>query len=66
VGEVNPNSLQKYVDNLEIKENKTIRYSVMKMSDFKYRKDVRDRFITSVLNSKKQVLIDEHNLLNEN
>ncbi|MEI6249342.1 MAG: transcriptional regulator [bacterium] len=66
VGEVNPNSLQKYVDNLEIKENKTIRYSAMKMSDFKYRKDVRDRFITSVLNSKKQVLIDEHNILNEN
>lgn len=66
VGDVNPNSLQKYVDNLEAKENKSVRYSAMKMSDFKYRKDIRDRFITSVLNSKKQILVDEHNLLNEN
>lgn len=66
VGDVNPNSLQKFVDNLEAKENKSIRYSSMKMSDFKYRKDIRDRFLTSVLNSKKQVLLDEHNILNEN
>lgn len=64
VGDINPNALSKYVDDLEVKEGKSIRYSLMKMSDFKYRMDIRDRFLTSVLNSKKQVLVDENNILN--
>ncbi len=65
VGEVNPNALQKYVDELEIKEGKSIRYTVMSLPDFQYRQQIRDRFAVAIAGSKKQVLVDLHNLLDE-
>jgi hypothetical protein len=65
VGEVNPNALQKYVDELESKENKSIRYTVMSLTDFKYRQQIRDRFAVAIAQSKKQVLVDLHNLLSD-
>lgn len=58
VGEVNQNAIQKYVADLEKKENKDIRYTVMSPTEFKYRRQIKDRFITTVLDSKKQVLLD--------
>lgn len=63
VGEVNPNALQKYVDELEAKENKAIRYAVMSLADFQYRQQIRDRFATAIKQSKKQVVVDKHGLL---
>lgn len=65
VGEVNPNAMQKYVDQLEAKENKSIRYTVMTLPDFQYRQQIRDRFIVAITQSKKQVLVDIHNLLED-
>lgn len=65
VGEVNRNALQKYVDELEKKENKSLRYAVMTAQDFLYRKQIHDRFAVAILKAKKQVLIDEHGLLAE-
>ncbi|HUD10587.1 MAG TPA: transcriptional regulator [Candidatus Saccharimonadales bacterium] len=65
VGDVNPNALQKYVDALEARENKTIRYTIMSLPDFLYRQQIRDRFATAIAQSKKQVLVDQHNLLTE-
>jgi predicted transcriptional regulator len=65
VGDVNQNALQKYVDDLEAKENKSIRYVLMDLNDFRYRQPIRDRFAVAINNSKKQVLVDIHNLLAE-
>ena len=65
VGDVNPNALQRYIDELEARENKTIRYAIMSLSDFLYRQQIRDRFATNIAQSKKQVLVDVHNLLTE-
>lgn len=65
VGEVNLNALQKYVDDLEKKENKNLRYTVMSLADFQYRQQIRDRFAVAILAAKKQVLVDVHNLLSE-
>jgi len=65
VGEVNPNALQKYVDELEAKENKSIRYTVMSLPDFQYRQAINDRFAVGIMNAKKQILVDLHNLLSE-
>ncbi|MEI6755890.1 MAG: transcriptional regulator [bacterium] len=65
VGDVNLNALQKYVDELEAKENKSLRYTTMSLSSFKYRKQINDRFITALLKAKKQVLIDTHNLITD-
>jgi predicted transcriptional regulator len=65
VGEVNLNALQKYIDELETKENKSIRYAVMSLPDFQYRQQINDRFAVGIMNAKKQVLVDLHNLLEQ-
>ena len=63
VGDVNPTQLTKYVNELEKQENKDLRYTVMSPDDFRYRQEVNDRFVTMVLNSKKQVVADKNNLI---
>lgn len=63
VGDVNQNALQKFVSNLEAQENKEIRYTVMPPTEFNYRRQIKDRFITTVLDSKKQVILDKNGTL---
>lgn len=63
VGDVNPNQVAKFVAELEKKEGKEIRYTVMSLDEFNYRRQINDRFIGLVLTSKKQILIDKPNLL---
>jgi len=63
VGDVNPNALQKFVAELESQENKDIRYVHMTSEDFLYRRQIKDRFTTNVLESKKQVLLDKNKIL---
>ena len=63
VGDVNNNALQKFVTELEAQENKDLRYTVMSVTEFAYRRQINDRFITTVLDSKKQVLIDKNGIL---
>lgn len=63
VGDVNTNALQKYVEELEAQENKSIRYTVMSLPSFRYRQQIRDRFAVAIQQAKKQVLVDLHNLL---
>ncbi len=65
VGEVNPNALKKFVDELEAKENKAIRYTVMSLPDFQYRQQIRDRFAVAIVTAKKQIIVDIHNLLEQ-
>lgn len=59
VGDVNQAKLQKFIGALEAKENKEIRYVLFEPSEFDYRRQVKDRFIINVLNSKNQILIDK-------
>ena len=63
VGNVNHNALDKFINELETAENKTIRYSVMSLEEFNYRKTVHDRFVVAVVNSKKQSIIDQDGIL---
>jgi len=63
VGDVNQNALQKFVSNLEAQENKEIRYTVMPPTEFNYRRQIKDRFITTVLDSKKQIILDKNGVL---
>lgn len=64
VGDINPNKLQKFVAELETKEGKEIRYAVLSADDFKYREQIKDRFVSTIKSAKKQVLIDKQQLLN--
>jgi len=63
VGDVNLHALQKFINELETQEGKEIRYTVMPSQEFHYRRQIKDRFITTVLVSKKQVLIDKNGIL---
>lgn len=63
VGEVNQNAVQKFITELETQEGKEIRYTVMPPTEFQYRRQIKDRFLTTVLDSKKQVLIDINSVL---
>jgi len=63
VGDVNHTKTQKFIDELEAKEGKEIRFTVMSRKDFEYRQQVKDRFINGVLSAKSQIVIDKHKLL---
>ncbi len=63
IGSVNNNAVDKYIAGLENDEGKDLRYAVMKLEDFKYRMQIRDKFIAQIINAKKQILIDNKNLM---
>lgn len=63
VGDVNRNALKKYVSELEAQEGKSLRYATMKLPEFQYRLAIKDRFAAAIEQAKKQILVDEHNLL---
>lgn len=63
VGDINQTQLSKFITELEEKEGKEIRYAVMPLSEYRYRDQIKDRFLSDVLASKKQVLVDKHQLI---
>lgn len=62
VGDVNQTKVAKFVEDLELRESKEVRYAVLTPDDFHYRQQVKDRFLAIVLSAKKQVLIDKDNM----
>jgi hypothetical protein len=50
---------------MEKQEGKELRYTVMTLADFRYRQQVRDRFLSQVLGAKAQVLIDRQGLVEQ-
>ena len=63
VGDINQTKLSKFIAELEQREGKEIRYTVMTVQEFIYRQQVNDRFLSLVLAAKKQILIDKKKLL---
>jgi len=63
VGDINQTKLDKYISEMEKKENKDVRYTVMTPKEYKYREKIHDRFLALVLESKRQVLVDKQNIL---
>lgn len=63
VGNTNANAVQKFVSELEKQEGKELRYTVMTLTDFQYRQQVRDRFLGNVLGAKSQIVIDKQGLV---
>lgn len=62
VGDINSSKLAKFIEELEKAESKEIRYTLMKLSDYKYRVQIKDRFISKVLEAKKQIIIADPEL----
>ncbi|MEK7602950.1 MAG: transcriptional regulator [Patescibacteria group bacterium] len=65
VGDVNQTQLSNFIEDLEKRENKDLRYVVMAPKEFTYRRQINDRFIGLALTSKKQILIDKQHVLDE-
>lgn len=63
VGSSNKQKLEKLVKTIELEEGKPISYTVIPESEFKYRLDIKDRFISTVLGGKHTVLTDASGLL---
>lgn len=63
VGDLNQTQVTNYVMELETKEGKELRFTVMDGDEFRYRQEVNDRFLTQVLSSKLQVLVDKSHLI---
>ncbi len=63
VGDINSTQLAKFVSELEQKESKELRYTVMTPKEFGYRRQVNDRFLATVLSSKSQILVDKDHVL---
>ena len=62
VGDINKTKLENFISDLEKAEKKEIRYVVFSESDFKYRKQINDRFTLTVLSAKIQILVDRDDL----
>lgn len=58
VGSMSSNQAAKYITELEAQESKELRYAVMTTDEFTYRQKIKDRFLSLVLESKSQVLLD--------
>ena len=62
VGDVNQAKVARFITELEKSENKELRYTTMPLDTYQYRVQINDRFISNVLNSKKQVIINTEGL----
>jgi hypothetical protein len=58
VGNVNQTKADKFIAELEKSEGKELRYTVLPVDNFRYRRQINDRFISNVLGAKKQVIIN--------
>jgi hypothetical protein len=58
VGSSNKQKLEKLMKTVEMEEGNAVRYTVIPESEFKYRLDIKDRFIVTVLTGKHTVLAD--------
>jgi hypothetical protein len=62
VGDINKTQAHNFMADLEDEEGRELKYAVMPTDEFKYRRDVNDRFITMVDSAKKTVIHDPHGL----
>jgi predicted transcriptional regulator len=63
VGSVSNAQASKYIADLETQESKELRYTVMTTDEFVYRQKIKDRFLSLVLDSKSQIVVDKQHLV---
>jgi hypothetical protein len=62
-GNLNKTQVSKLVKELEDEEGKTLNYSVMSYEDFYYRLSIKDRFVSTIINAKKTIVVDTEKIL---
>lgn len=59
VGQANKDSLRKIIKKFERELGHEVNFTLLSLREFKYRKEVTDRFLYSILENKKVILIDK-------
>lgn len=62
VGAVSEAKVDKFMAELEQAEKKELRYTLLPTDNFKYRLEINDRFLSNVINAKKQVIINTQDI----
>ncbi len=65
VGDIAAAKVKSFIKDVEKQEGREINYSVLSYDEFYYRLSVRDKFITEIMNSKHNVVIDKDKVLNK-
>lgn len=66
VGSPPKSQLRKFIKELEEDEHRTISYSVMSYDDFYYRKSMKDRFVSEIIEGNHKILLDTTGTLEKN
>jgi hypothetical protein len=59
IGKVNRERLERLVHDFERELGAAVRFTVLTIPEFQYRKQVGDKFVYSILDGKKVVIVDE-------
>ena len=62
VGDVNQAKVDRFIAELEKTENKELRYVIMPLETYQYRVQINDRFVSTLKDAKKQVIINSQEL----
>ena len=62
VGNINQPKADKFMAELEQAENKELRYVILPLDNYQYRLQINDRFLTNVLEAKKQIIINSQDI----
>jgi hypothetical protein len=65
VGDVPVSRAEAAISELEKQEGKELRYSIMGVNEWTYRKQVNDKFYAQVMSAKKQIIKDEQELFEQ-
>lgn len=65
VGNITPVKVKILIKAIEKNEGREINYSIMTYDDFYYRLNIRDRFITEIINGKHNIILDKDAVLNK-
>jgi len=58
IGAIDKESLRKIIANMEKTIGTDVNYTVMPFSEYEYRKEITDKFLTSIIESPKNVVLD--------
>lgn len=62
VGKLAKDKLEKIISNFEKELNRSINYTLMSLTEFKYRMDITDRFLYEIMDGDKVVILDKINV----
>ncbi len=65
IGTAHNQKLEKLMKTIELEEGQAVRYTVMPESELVYRLDIKDRFITTMLHAKNNILVDSSKRIEE-